>query len=520
MSQKRSRAVAHLRRYWVAYAIWIGLLVLHSWSLLHYPVVTEDEGWYGSRAWVFFKTGYPFSSLDFGVLERMEGYWAFYEWIPTALQAMVIHLRPWPSVVVLKMFSLLIGFVLLFCIGQIGKRYFGYRAGLVAVLLTGLSGGFCFASHCARQDVMTAALGYGALALMVYSQRSPFVLNVLSGLCVGLAFEAHPYGALFGPGLLAAHVCQSGKGFFRDARVLGFLIGTGCGLFFFYLLHLWVYPQSYFQISKLLYGHTHLPPVLQGNLKAVYGELINSLVVMSKSFGALSVLFAFILYWLYKRGRSSDKILLSFLFAFWASYVLVVTNKKFFYVILWSPALNLLLSPLLAESLEESPLANRLLAWRWNNGWRAALWAIIGAQLMLQMPRLAPNRYEKNYKPALKELHKMIQPGDKIMANQAYWFGFPDHLYYSWEQLVYYRRYNPGSSLEEAMEYLHPDIFIEDAHVQAYIADKPGQDLYAVYLNLPATELKNFLDRKAKLVGTIQDGEYGNIRVFRIDWDR
>jgi len=105
------------------------------------------------------------------------------------------------------------------------------------------------------------------------------------------------------------------------------------------------------------------------------------------------------------------------------------------------------------------------------------------------------------------------------MGPQTYWFALPDHPYYSWEQIVYYRRYNPGSTLEDSIRALHPDYLIIDRFMEGAV--KEDKELLAQripFLYVPKEELDKFLASRARLVKAIETPTFGNVRVYRIEW--
>jgi hypothetical protein len=125
----------------------------------------------------------------------------------------------------------------------------------------------------------------------------------------------------------------------------------------------------------------------------------------------------------------------------------------------------------------------------------------------------------QQYQTAQSVINQTVQPDDSIMAVQTYWFGLHDHVYYSWEQLVFYQRYAPGSSLADALREFQPDLFIIDQHLDGFISDERTTSLYLQQLGLPRAEMEAFLNRYGTLVGQFDVEHYGPIRVYRIMWN-
>ena len=138
------------------------------------------------------------------------------------------------------------------------------------------------------------------------------------------------------------------------------------------------------------------------------------------------------------------------------------------------------------------------------------------------MASLAPLQFgdgERLYALVDQRLRQVVRPGESVLGTQTFWFSLHDHRYYSWEELVYYRRYKPESSLEDAFRALRPDIFVFDEHLDSFTADTEGESTYSSYLRLPRTELKAFLKQHARMVGAFTVASpYGHIEVWRIAW--
>jgi hypothetical protein len=122
------------------------------------------------------------------------------------------------------------------------------------------------------------------------------------------------------------------------------------------------------------------------------------------------------------------------------------------------------------------------------------------------------------YRDAQSRINRVIEPHDSIMGSQTYWLGLHDHTYYSWEQLVYFQRYKPGSTLEDALREFEPDIFILDRHLDNFVFDGESRSVYLRSLKLPRQELETFLSSHAELIASFENEAYGQVRVFRIAW--
>jgi hypothetical protein len=115
-------------------------------------------------------------------------------------------------------------------------------------------------------------------------------------------------------------------------------------------------------------------------------------------------------------------------------------------------------------------------------------------------------------------IKQTVRPEDTIMGPQTYWFGLYDHDYYSWEQLVYYRRYLPDSTLEDALREFRPDILIIDQGMEYYISDTVLKSTHSEARRLPRTEMESFLSRYAELIAVLGEDDDHKVQVYRIEW--
>ena len=125
-----------------------------------------------------------------------------------------------------------------------------------------------------------------------------------------------------------------------------------------------------------------------------------------------------------------------------------------------------------------------------------------------------------DFRAALAGIRRVVPAESSVVGSQTYWFGLPDRRYWPWEQLVYYRRYAPGSRLENAFRAFHPDFLIIDAHMEQFIADdKARLPSYFQALSLPKADLERFLDEHGRLAATIETEAFGSVLVYQLDRD-
>jgi 4-amino-4-deoxy-L-arabinose transferase-like glycosyltransferase len=497
------------------------VIVFHLVTLLRTPAPFVDDAWYASRAWALIQTGRAYGCLDAGVFERFAGYWtilpALYAWLESlAIRALGL------SLLTVRMVSLAAGLVLSGAVYASGRHLGGKSLGWVAALLTLLSTAFLYSAHLARPDICVAAMGFTAIALYITDTRPGFTIrSVLSGLCVGLAFELHPNGMIFGPVILALILIDGGWRALASWRLWGFAAGVCAGLALYAALHILPYPQSYQTFMRLIFGPWRTPPALTLDprlwlksatdmlvLLLVYDHLRTPLILVGGAFLA----------W---KGTSIERKTLLILGLLYLACVALIRVKLDNVTILVSPATDLVLATVLCR-LGRAYVA-RTNERRWSIRDLATVSAL-GLLLAALAVGLLPARRDPmpDYRATLAQVERAVPAGRSIMGVQTFWFGIPDRQYFSWEQLVYYQLCVPGSSLTDALEALRPDMFIIDRDMESFaIADdksqltESGQSLY-----LPKAELDAFLDQRARLVANISTRTFGDVRIYEIDWSR
>jgi len=500
-------------RRWLVVALAGAVAALHLWSLLRFPAPFVDEAWFAARAWAFIHTGRPFSTLDAGVFDRFAGYWTFFPWLFTFIQSLSLRLADEPSLQAVRPISLLFGLLLLVAIYAIAARLRGWAYGLLSAALVAVSWPFSTSAHMARPDIIVAALGFGAMALHLADRGCRWWVGLLTGLCVGLAFEVHANGALYGPPLLALHILDGGRATLRQPRFWGFVFGGAVGLAFYAALHVLRYPQTYLALTQLAFGPTHTPPLLTMEPRLI----ARAFVEMGRLLILTHPLLLPIVIWSLARLLSTRTAeawrLLTITVGIVITATLLIRNPSTYYAILLTPALDLLAAALVFD-VAAAPWHGR---W-WDYARRGIVWAACVASVVLNLSVLRYDFHE-TYQAAQARIAASIQPGDSIMGPQTYWFGLYDHPYASWEGLVYYQRYAPDSSLEDALRAFRPDTLVMDESWDYFITDTPDDSPYAQHLRVSRTEMDRFLNRYATLVDRFDNATYGLIRVYHIHWD-
>jgi len=495
--------------------LFAAVATIHLWSLLRFPAPSVDEAWFASRAWAFLHTHRAFGALDAGVLDRFEGYWTLFPWLPVLFQSIGLRLAGAPALFPLRMISLVFGLILLCAVYVIGNCLGGSRLGLWGVFLVALSGPFIYSAHLARYDMMAAAWGFVAIAFYFISSRSSLVwMSLLSGLCVGLAFEIYPHSAIYGPTLVALYFLDWQWAMLRNRHFWGFISGVGLGLAFYAVLHVLPYPQTYFSLARLVFGPTHTPPLFTLQPSVIIQGIRDMGTLLGHFHRPLIPLIIWAIFMLLRERSQANKRLLVLGGSLVLGGVLLIRNKFYCYMIQISPVIELIVAAL---ACRVSRLPWRGLPMDYVR--RALVWGLCATAIGFNLFLLVKFNLMQDYQAVQRRVNQIVQPDDSIMSSQVYWFGLYDHIYYSWEELVYYRRYAPGSTMEDALRQFRPDLLIVDTDWRSNILERPGDTLYSQHLYLPRQEFEAFLDRCATLIGEFDGGSYGLIQVYRVLWE-
>ncbi len=511
----------HWAREWGPFALLLAAIaLLNYYTLLSVPAPFADEGWNANRAWGLLQTGHPFGTMDAGVFDRFGGYWCYFPWLGTGLHALAIRLLG-PSLFSVRAVSLIFGLILLGAVYAIGRGLYGCRMGLLAVGLVALTPAFLGASHLARHDIVVAAFGFLAVALHVTGHRSHLPVNgALSGLIAAATLDIHAIGLLYVAAVAALHLLDHGWDVLRARDFRSFCLGAAVGFAFFAAMHLLPNLQTYATLAGLGFGSARTPPLLVPDPNLWLGSVIDAGALLLESCHLLAILLLAALVGLPLGGSASDARVMALFASLVVGLVALVRFKAGMYGILVAPAACLLIAAFLDRLLVDWARV------RERAGLRTKLaFALVVAALSL--PLLGTLQHSltyllqdsrEEYRTTLEQLQQAVPPADTIIGPQTYWFGLTDQKYLSWEQLTYYRRYAPDSTLEDAFQALGPHFLIVDRHMEQFITDEPAQlPEQFRYLYVPRTDLERFLSGRGHLVAAMKTAAFGTVRVYRLD---
>lgn len=518
--EQRVASLAHHKEFWLLTLVLTLIFVVNLITLDRFPPPFADEAWMASRATGYIETGRIFGETDRYIFDYYDGYWTFLPTFSTFLQSLAIRFLGQPSLFSIRFISLLFSPVLLLAVYWIARPALGKRWAFVVLLLTATSWVFVRGTHFGRVDLIGAALGYSALAIVLNTAKRHFLWGLGAALLSSLAFETHPHTAVIIVGTLAAYPLIFGRSLLKQPHFWAFVLGGIIGLAWYVTVHILPYPQTYLALNRLNFGTTHVPPVVALDVGVLREALRYALTALAGThlifdlFPPWSVgLFTGIAFVVmaFQRSLAADKRLVALAAIIFGSYILLISNKISYYSIHFAPIVFMIIMMFL-----------RFLRQKYG---REQLFdpLLICVSIITLVIAIYPYSFDSrsSFKALETQLRATIQPTDRIMAPQTYWFALSDHDYYGWESLIYYRKYHDTASVEDAFAEIRPDIFIYDGHNKLYIADTPNtENLYGEYFFIPKNELESFLERYSLQLARIDDTPYGDIAIYRIDWSK
>ena len=480
-----------------------------------------DEPILVSRAWNWLETGVNFGALDAGVVDkRFDGFWTFHPLIPTWFHAFFIYLFGLDLTAV-RFASLVCGIVLSIAVFSLSYQLCrSYRAAFVAVLLLVSSNAFALSARVVRYDIIVAMFGFAALSIFwAASARRSFLWSMLSGLLLGLAFETHMSGAVYGPVIAYLIIARWGIRFYLERSFWGVTAGGITILLSYLWIHVIRYPETYVAIGRGFAG-THYPPLISGNLSMLVDAFreMGTFVLMMTQLDALVIIIAVVTLW---RNRE-HAITLNIALVGIISFTLMIKAKNFYYFIIVAPFLYIIM----AEWLDIYVPRLRLLSsfWKFSTALSLALIVINTALGLVAAFGAFSQSSTDDAQLVGRHIERHLSTKGSVIGMQFYWFELNKYRYISWQQILAYRLYEPKSTFDDAMTALRPDVFVIDNYLRDYIlpdnftSDLSGFDRYRWERRLMKADVDSFLARRATLAERIQTKNLGLVEIYTIDW--
>ena len=473
-------------------------LVANIPFLVAWPAVHGDEGRELNAFWVASGIDPSARTLD-PVFQHDPLYKGGLQGLSTAISFRLFGFGLFQGRVV----SLVWGGLLLWTTFLVGRRLYGPAAGAIAVLFLGVSQPFLVSSHIVRPDVVVAALVMVALycALRGLQEGGP-VWHLLAGLVLGLSFDVHPNSLAFMPTVGLCYLLRFGRRTSLARESWLFAGGIAIGALYYAGVRILPDPRHYAETFGYWVGIDKRPPLFAGGIvPAAQAELWRWSQYFSHRLAEAALLLLGVLAagWRLAQTRRLDPLLGGLLAAF-AVFVVLVSSKTEFYMILFFPTLVLLLAA--AVSVVGSHLGgSRLLA--------AALLVVLAVAGMgfednfRDVIEAASDARQRDYAALSTQLQAEIPPGSKVVAPPVYWIGLARPPYYLdyvdfsvWERV----RRERNVSWPQFVDEIEPDYVILDSKARSDVANRA----------------RGFMEANADLVAQITRKPYGDVQVWKM----
>lgn len=496
-------------------------------GLTRWPPLINDEGREANIFWVA-------SGADPSA-ERMNAHRGFPTWGNGGIQgftAGLIFRAAGVGVFQARLTSLIWAAGLLAITYAVGRYYWGRAAGLAAIVLLAVSDPFLVSSHTLRPDIQVITLVLTALLLTeIAVSRNQARWTLLAGYCLGLAFDVHPNALSLMPMVGGVLLLRQGWSFWRKPQFRMLIVGMTLAAIQYLLFRFVPDPNGFLAGLRYWVGVDKAPPagraVGGGGLPAM---LSNELARYWDYFGEepleLALVAAGLLagaWWAF-RGDRVSRVLLFGLAAAFVFFVVAVSTKSKYYMLLSYPFYMLLVGKLIAGISGTWDVGN----WKHTHftahvplptRYRVVLsmsTLVVLTGIAAYFPLKVEDRAWENYIRARRyragqeytqltqRLHELAGPGTRIMAPPVYWIGLKEHPYidiYVFERL----QRSMGMSAAQFLDETRPDFVITDAKIAT---DRRVERL-----------LYNELDARSKHELVVRHKNYGDVAIYRLKWE-
>jgi hypothetical protein len=520
----------------------LAYVVVLTPGLTRWPPLVNDEGREANLFWVA-------SGAD-SAAERVNAYRGFATWGNGGLQgatAAAIFRLFGLGVFQARLTSLLWGGLLLLLVYGLGRRYWGHAVGLAAAVLLAVSNPFLVGTHTLRPDVQVVTMVLGALLLAERSldatARRPLLLAFLSGLVLGLVPDTHPNGAAFFPLVgLVFPLRQGWRRFLRRPEPWLFAAGIFAAALYYLAVRFVPDPAGFTAALGYWVGMDKAPPALRasgGPGSKLAGMLLSEIARYQDYFGEETLELAVVLLglaggaWMAARGSYPARLIWLGLLCAAAFFVVAVSTKSKYYMLLTYPLYLLLLACVLEriaawigalicahpptrsptpgmDSASFSPLSR--VRESCAGGVSSIVLAVLVAAVLVWPFKLDERAWDnyiqarryragQEYGQLTERLDELVGPGAKILAPPVYWIGLHDHPYvdiYVYERVERQYGLTPAQFLDE----VRPDLVITDAKIAT---DRRVERL-----------LYNELDARSRYELVVRHKNYGDVAIYRL----
>ncbi|MGE3911957.1 MAG: ArnT family glycosyltransferase [Chloroflexota bacterium] len=466
--------------------------------LVSWPPVNGDEGREANAFWVASGVDPSAQSLD-PVYRHDPLYKGGLQGLTTGLSFRIFGLGLWQG----RLVSLVWGGLLLVMTFLAGRRLYGQAAGVAAVLFLGVSQPWLVSSHIIRPDIVVATLVMAAVYCALRGvQDGGRYWSLLAGLLMGLSFDVHPNSLAFMPMVGFCYLARYGwRGVLKGDTWL-YVAGIGVGALYYIAIRIAPDPGHFVEAFQYWIGVDKRPPALATRGGSAFDEELGRWTQylghrwMEGALLGIGVVTAAIRM---VRQRQLDPLLTGLL-ASLVVFVVLVSSKTEFYMILFFPMLILMVAAALAD-IYDCLQGARLLA---------ALFTVLMAVGVMGFEdnyrdiRAAARDFEdRDYAALTSEIQEVVPPGSKVIAPPLLWIGLsqpPYYLdfvdFYVWERI----RREQNVTWPQFVSQIKPQYVILDSKAKSDVQNSNAK----------------FMEENADLVASFRHVNYTRVEVWKM----
>jgi hypothetical protein len=324
----------------------------------------------------------------------------------------------------------------------------------------------------------------------------------VAGLCLGLSFDVHPNSLAFMPLVGLCYVARYGWRaiFTREAWL--YIAGLAIGALYYAAIRIVPDPAHFFEAFQYWIGVDKRPPALSARTGSPFMAELGrwtqyfnhrwfeaALILLGLAVGVARMV----------RQRRLDPVI-GGLVAALVVFVVLVSSKTEFYMILFFPMLVLLVAAAIADVGAGLTGAHAL---------AAALVVLLAIGVMgfednfRDMVEASTDVNERDYMTLTNQIQMAIPAGSRVVAPPVFWIGLSQSPYYLdyvdfhvWERV----RRDRNVSWAQFLADVHPDYVVLDSKAKS-----------DVVRNMP-----RFMDDNAELVASYRHVNYTRVEVWKM----
>lgn len=480
----------------------VGAIVIYLLAnvpfLVAWPAVNGDEGREANAFWVSSGVDPSARTLD-PIYAHDPLYKGGLQGLTTGLSFRLFGL----GVAQGRLVSLLWGGVLLWMTFLAGRRLYGPATAYVAVLFLAVSQPWLVSSHIIRPDVVVATLVMAGLYCALRGlQEDSRPWHLLAGLALGLSFDVHPNSLAFMPMVGLCYLIRYGwrAVLSRDAWL--YMAGIAIGALYYAAIRIAPDPGHFMEAFQYWIGVDKRPPALSARTGSPFMAELGrwtqyfnhrwteaAFVVLGLAVGIVRMV----------RQRRLDP-LVGGLVAALVVFVVLVSSKTEFYMILFFPMLILLVAAAIADVGARLTGAHAL---------AAALLVMMAIGVMgfednfRDMIEASTDLNERDYGVLTRNIQATIPAGSRVVGPPVFWIGLAQSPYYlDYVDFYVWERVRRDRNISWAQ-------FLADVNPEYVVLDSKAKS--DVLRNMP-----RFMDDNAELVASWRHVNYTRVEVWKM----